>query len=282
MLNAKSMYLGGEIVVASDIESYDQPKQLGLICPFCNEAVFLRASGTRTKHGKAEFINAHFSHYKGDAISDCERRSRSIEGKAKIEALKAIARNQRLTLYNRYLWDMLMDGRGATSKVMNTLIVGNGKKRMKDESTAMRRVWNGIKDVMYQAVEYTYEGMSSISIDDLTRLDSRYDSKAKAAVIDQSIKLSKIDKIAHLAVCMEVVDYLGSFTASNLFEKLYIICYSTVCVQLDRRPKLTSQDDFEQMILNFATAIARVDWIEQINKRQNQPVNNLLALPSRK
>lgn len=114
MKDAKSIYLGGDIVAAEDCD-YESYRSLGLTCPFCNEAVFLRTAFFRKGVEKDTEVNPHFVHFPSSLAkngADCERRSLSKEGRAEIERIKVEARNQRLKLYNDRLWDMFSIGMG--------------------------------------------------------------------------------------------------------------------------------------------------------------------------
>lgn len=76
MLEARAMYRAGNLVKASDCD-YDSARELGLICPFCDEPVFLckPAIKQRQKSGKYYYTNAHFNHYPSGDITDydCEK-----------------------------------------------------------------------------------------------------------------------------------------------------------------------------------------------------------------
>jgi len=107
MKDAKSMYRGGDIVEACHCD-FSSSRLLGLVCPFCNEAVYLRSGTTQKRNDKQVILNPCFSHYPGKSEElDCERRSISAEGRAIVERIKAEKRGQRLELYNKHLWDML-------------------------------------------------------------------------------------------------------------------------------------------------------------------------------
>jgi hypothetical protein len=107
MKDAKSMYRGGDIVEAGHCD-FDSAKLLGLVCPFCNEAVYLRTGTSRMGKSKISLVNPSFCHYPGSAEDlDCERRSIGGEGRREIERIKAEKRGQRLELYNKHLWDMI-------------------------------------------------------------------------------------------------------------------------------------------------------------------------------
>lgn len=115
MLTAKSMYHGGELVSAIDVNvDFDSYKTLGLLCPFCNEPVFLCGETVRqsSRTKKLSYIQPHFKHFPGgDPMDfDCEKRSISSEGKRYLDAIRAERRGQRLELFNRYFDDITTFG----------------------------------------------------------------------------------------------------------------------------------------------------------------------------
>lgn len=107
MKDAKSMYLGGDIVEAVSC-NFESSRQLGLVCPFCREAVYLRGQTEREVNGRKQIVSPAFCHYsrKLDDL-DCERRSITLEGREQIDRIKAEKRGQRLKLYNDRLWEMI-------------------------------------------------------------------------------------------------------------------------------------------------------------------------------
>ena len=101
---AYSIYWGGTIVDAEQCD-YESSRKLGLHCPFCNEALFLKIGHTRKMpDGSFQKVSPCFSHYPGFGI-DCELRAKRPEGEAYIEKLEIESRNQRLILFNKHFID---------------------------------------------------------------------------------------------------------------------------------------------------------------------------------
>ena len=109
MEDAKSMYHGGELVSALDCD-FESYRELGLLCPFCNEPVYLCGETVRqsSRTHKLSYIRPHFKHFPGgDPLDfDCEKRAISAEGKRYLDAIRAERRGQRLELFNRYFLEM--------------------------------------------------------------------------------------------------------------------------------------------------------------------------------
>ncbi len=99
---ASSLYKGGELIDATEA-NYECSRELGMICPFCKEAVFLAREHTR----KNSNVRASWRHYKVSTQSTfCEERALSVQGKEMLKQLQPEARGQRLKLFNRRFWDI--------------------------------------------------------------------------------------------------------------------------------------------------------------------------------
>jgi len=118
MKYAKSMYLGGQYLSASDCD-YESARLYGLVCPVCQSAVFLRAGTKRLntlRNGikKWQYPDACFCHYQtGVEDIDCELRS-PTQFSNQVRQLALIeAKNQRLKLYNKHLITMFIEDHNA-------------------------------------------------------------------------------------------------------------------------------------------------------------------------
>jgi len=69
MKYAKSMYFGGDIVFADEC-NYQSAQKLGLKCPFCDSAVFLRSESVRNVKGKLQLISPYFAHYSSGYLNN--------------------------------------------------------------------------------------------------------------------------------------------------------------------------------------------------------------------
>jgi hypothetical protein len=99
---ASSLYKGGKLIDASEAD-YECSKELGIVCPFCKEAVFLAREHIR----KNSNVRASWRHYKvSEQSAFCEERALSVQGKEMLKQLQPEARGQRLRLFNRRFWDI--------------------------------------------------------------------------------------------------------------------------------------------------------------------------------
>ena len=105
---AKSIKYGGQLIKASECD-YESYKELGLICPECNNLVFLnKGYSTTNKHGTKINVPPHFNHFKQDleVAEKCELRVKQYSEREIKKALKE-ARNQRYKFFQKWFWDCL-------------------------------------------------------------------------------------------------------------------------------------------------------------------------------
>lgn len=104
---AKSMYLGGDLVSPTECDR-DSYKEFGLTCPFCSNAVFLRAESIRSlKNDRITIIPATFSHFPNVANLDCEAYSITSAGLQELQKHREQAKSQRLVIYQNNLWNII-------------------------------------------------------------------------------------------------------------------------------------------------------------------------------
>lgn len=111
MQYAASIKYGGLLVDASECD-YEAFRNLGLTCPHCHESVFLVQGHERhyQKTSKTTEVASHFCHRPDknkDAIALCELRVRQITS-AETQRRETKSKNQRLQLFNRHLWSILL------------------------------------------------------------------------------------------------------------------------------------------------------------------------------
>lgn len=275
MLEAKSMYRGGQIVCASDIESFEQPKELGLICPFCSEALFLNSGGTRECKGKLQFINPHFSHYRcGTNSQDCERRSRSSEGRARIAVIRGEARNQRLKLYNLYLWEMAAEDRRISNKILGQIASKFGRKQIEQRGINLHREWHKYQsDVYTLSNQILEEWYSTKSKEALNAINPNWFNDKEWAIADikkqHQYFTSKVDLQLHQAICCEIHDFLGASSAGYVFNKFFIVSLRLAEIALyPKEIKLKNYPD-PSIIFGIVGFVNGTHWVDQIQKRLN-------------
>jgi hypothetical protein len=100
---AKSLYLGGKLVRASDKNlSYSSYRQLGLRCCFCGEPVHLRSGQMRISHF------AHFPNISSSKLEECTLKRANCNNSFTSNWYDLIeGRNQRLEAFQKYFLNIL-------------------------------------------------------------------------------------------------------------------------------------------------------------------------------
>ena len=107
---ASSIRFGGQLVDAANCD-YQDYKTLQLLCPACKQPVFLQGDSLRNLKDKTISIPAHFKHFPfvdPALVADCEARVAKYDQK-EITKRAAIARNQRLKVFQKYFWQLFIN-----------------------------------------------------------------------------------------------------------------------------------------------------------------------------
>jgi hypothetical protein len=108
MKYASSIKFRGQLVEAIACD-YDDYKRLGLLCPVCKDPVYLRKDSARVQGDRTVTIPACFCHFPStdpELAKACENRVAGYT-QEEVEKARAIARNQRLKLLQRWFWDIV-------------------------------------------------------------------------------------------------------------------------------------------------------------------------------
>lgn len=246
MKSAISLYLGGTTIDAASA-NYDSSIDLGLRCPFCGKPVFLVGEAVRQRRDKLEYISPHFSHYKAEATAGkvCEARALTKEGREYLQKLQPEARGQRLGLYNRRLWDMLMAEKDAPRDCKKWLkrhapqllpktteMVEHCRKHWRDPEERSR-----IKAAMPGLVQHLTPEKIAASIG--------AQPNAEVEAIAQTWQ-QDLSKRLHWAICNEVADYLAQPEAAAVFEKLvYLAMFDRLTFHPGRNEPIHSNQIME-------------------------------------
>ena len=172
-----AMYRAGFQVAAEDCD-YKSAKDLGLICPFCKEAVFLR-KGSCYKRGESTVSTpVSFAHYPNSELiaQDCELRAKRKEGEDYLRHLENESRNQRLKLFNEHLWTMFANQIGVSKRDILAERKYFGKKRLSKFCRVLSASWSEreTKDLNYAAVLKTTESFNKRLPGSALRVDSSH------------------------------------------------------------------------------------------------------------
>jgi hypothetical protein len=287
MKHAIAMYRAGMVVDAGDC-NYDSARMLGLICPFCSEAVFWKTGHIRRKGMQDLFIAPQFAHYKNDdpLAQNCELRAKSQQGQEDIERIRQESHNQRLKLYNRHLWEMFKDDRNISRKKITDIQKDFGRKWCETRAKKIQREFRNKRSLMYQGcLEYVQDAADGMTKEEYRKsIDAWEKSGIESDINLQVAYFQGVDRQIHLSICKEIIDFCCTRTSGyaflNIFTAFLISArWSLAGTLFSNIPKeLFSQSfDFfteevkkatdESFAIGIALTIAGTHWIDQINKR---------------
>ena len=272
MKYAKSMYRAGFIVDAEDCD-YDSAKDLGLVCPFCSEALFLRRGHLR---GKSSYVEAAFCHYHtDDPMADvCELRAQRPEGQAYIAKVDAESRQQRLEIYNKRLTDLIFDTPGkAVYKFFRktSLDQKDWEGAVKSFRTYLRKNVEhsyAVLDKELDSIQYLVSGTSKAAeLKDLLQEGVR-DAREMKAVKDTIAFYSSLDLKIQRTICQEILDFLTTRTAGyTLLDLLSSAASRIVTEELKKNTRQSPETlvknvlrQSEKLLRYLAIQLIQVDW----------------------
>lgn len=270
MLEAKSMYFGGEIISASECD-YQTSRELGLVCPFCSSAVFVRSESTRQIKGKLRLIRPYFAHYPSGSAGnwDCEKRSHTKQGRELIEQVRIQARGQRLDLYSKHLWEMFSRDRNVSRRKLAEFKALLGHRWCDRQLTLLRKKWTQSIEIVYKfldAVLIEFESQKEIPISD--RPSWMTAASYQEELDKQNQYFLGCDRRLHRAICFEIVDFLGTNTGGFAFSKFMVA--GLWLEFMSDRPlaalKLTDEATMRLHLSAIAGLIAGTHWMTQISK----------------
>lgn len=223
---ASSLYKGGELVDATEA-NYECSRELGMICPFCKEAVFLAREHTR----KNSNVRASWRHYKVSTQSTfCEERALSVQGKEMLKQLQSEARGQRLRLFNRRFWEIYKYDKGvppldtATRHIFDDKTVNLLVKHCKDrwDIPAIMKIIPGKIESIAKTVEKRdlalVPVLNSLDLGQLTFAEQQ--DVLEAAQNSLSYFAGTKFSLLRHKILSEVIEWLPTETASASFRKV--------------------------------------------------------------
>lgn len=235
---ASSLYEGGELIDASEAD-YECSKELGMVCPFCKEAVFLAKEHVR----KNSNVRASWRHYRvSEQSAFCEERALSAQGKEVLRQLQPEARGQRLKLFNRRFWDIYRyekdippldkeTGRIFDDKTLNLLV-----KHCRDrwDIPAIMKIIPGRIEAIAQTVEKRRSSelvlllkRRGLDLDQLTFAEQKDVLEIAQSSLDRFADL-KFSLLRH-KILSEVIEWLPTETASASFRKVIQLAIIDTC-----------------------------------------------------
>lgn len=226
-----SMYRGGFQIDAENCD-HTSAKNLGLICPFCKEAVFYRSGSKYSNANKTVTVKPSFVHYAidGDELTagiECENRAKRQEGIDYLARLEIESKNQRLKLYNDHLWDMFCGGQKDREKMEELIdfikkcVPSQYIKLFLERSTKYLR--KNCELIKHETIAKYYD----FSDDDIATTE--YGKEKRLKMLEGvDIKLEK-------NITLEIFDFLLSKTGQRTLTKLLhfsILMTADTCIEM--------------------------------------------------
>jgi hypothetical protein len=267
MLEAKSMYLGGDIVAAQECD-YGSYSRLGLKCPFCDSAVFIRSASVRKIKGVEKPIGAYFAHFPSGYTDnwDCEARSQSKAGREEIERIKIEARGQRLKIYNSHLWKLIATDRNisrqriaSTRKLMDGRWIDNWTKLVR------RELSQSLED-LYQHIDIAIDMVNKASVEDVQDIVSKDYALEQIAV--QKAYFCDCDRRLHQSICYEVIEFLGTNSGGWALNRLVTIATELVGRSMGSNTAAAVKESSQpaQYAVMISHFLVGVHWAEIIDR----------------
>jgi hypothetical protein len=235
---ARAMYKGGKIIHADecDFASY---KNLGLLCPFCKQEVYLRKGNIR----KPYF--AHFHATSSRQVEECELRASVYSTSTKISSFIQ-DRTQRLEIFQQHFLSMIYVEK---NKIIENLQFNNWITLVKRENN------QAINNITKVCIDYFLKNYKKI--------EKLYTISLKD-INDKQIMLQQ-------QIALEAMGYLSVQSSYNLLE--YLIHYSLYRLYKYKENQSLQKEIITQdidIICNYATKIIIFNpWIEVLEKIEN-------------
>lgn len=257
---ASSLYEGGKLIDAAEA-NYEYSRELGMICPFCKEAVFLAREHLR----KNSSVRASWRHYRVSTQSAfCEERALSTQGKEILKQLQPEARGQRLTLFNRRFWDIYRYEKdvppldAATRRIFDDKTVNLLVKHCRDkwDIPAIMKIIPGRIEAIVETVEKRGSELvpmlNSVGLGRLTFAEQQEVLKTAENSLNYFAGI-KFSLLRH-KILSEVIEWLPTETASASFRK--VIQLAIIDCRAISEPPIHSSD-----IANVAvSSLILTDW----------------------
>jgi hypothetical protein len=279
MFYALSIYLL-DIVAAADCD-YRSYSYLGLSCPFCNSAVFLHGASSRTSNGKEIPVRAYFAHAVIDRQLEnpkelakslsCEARSHSREGLDFVDRMRSEAKGQRLSIFCDFLWEMFADSRKISKEAINQITDDFGDRWCKENTKLVRSTIKKELSGLYRLIQETTAPHQQTTA--AVAFELIMDAKeAKKQAQQQAVYFAECDRIHHIQICREIVEFLGMASGNYALEKILKSTLQFIATTTKQQPAAIKKgfkpSEFASMVVAM---IAGTHWIEAIARRHSLP-----------
>jgi len=220
MLECRSIYLGGNLIAAIDCD-YDSSRDLGLICPFCDQPVFLvrGSEKRREKSGVTYSVAPHFNHYSASEGEQCEARSKTTEGQKWLDEIRIERHNQRLDLFNNHFWDMVRNSHDYPKNPKANI----SEFELKSLADNVREWWNKhpdqIRDWISQSMTVFTDPQKALRHSQNIARKLDVESGVKC-LLDLFHTAMTVDMKLHEQICNEASDFLKTKKSGIALQKM--------------------------------------------------------------
>ena len=246
---AASIRYGGQLIEALDVD-YEDYKRLGLICPECKSAVFLR--------NKSERATAHFAHFKASdpaLVKQCELRVSSYS-KEDLERKATQARNQRLKLLQRWFWEVYFKYAFREGSI----------KRMVGETHILEQI--KLEHPVDEYVEYFRAHVNKNDVNhaiDNSILTTKPEDLLSERVRGIREKIANSEIELHKLICAEVIEFLKTKRNSPLLEKVMACSFFQIQFSPTGQAQMAA-GRWNVPLANLAVVISMIPWAEEFQE----------------
>lgn len=260
------MYRGGFLVNAEQCD-YESSRELGIICPFCSQAVFLRRGSFYDRNGKQIVAPPAFAHYKNDEplADDCELRSVRKDGEEYLRQLDIDSHNQRLDLYNKRLWEIIKADMHVTN--LKSIDKEFGKPWVEQTARLCRHELRRSLDFYLEEARQQWQDqrqnkLFDPKIEQIAELVWTADERCA-----DILKLNSFDQQLHQVVFQEIIEFLSTRTGGYAFQQLFRLALCEFCANF-----------WVHNIKTKATGEAIPAFAHQVKKVSISTINTMIVL----
>lgn len=254
---AASIRYGGELVNAGEVD-YNAYRHLGLVCPDCNDPVFLAAAHRRhLATGCVSQVPAQFRHFKASdpvLVQGCVARVARYDEK-EIARRATVARHQRLKTLQRWFWSIFTSRADIFVEYLN------------DPATEADRI---MSTPLIEPIRQTFLKCGE---DDIGRILGFLtdDSEEYSEITDDRLlrdlkRLTQLDHRLHAAICREVLKFLLSRTSAHMFNRAILASVGLSYYGKESRKAIEGGADIRRVAyMKLIGLITIIPWADEFS-----------------
>lgn len=272
----------GEIVDAMECD-HSSARLLKLKCPFCHQAIVWKQGHRRRAPGQKDgeptvLVEPAFAHYAGFNGDDCELRSTTKEGRITIEEIRIASKGQRLDVYNRDLWEMILNTFQAnraedegSRRALNDAI--KATRALMKPKVLKAKVIAVAKILKEPRLRSDADEVLASALRDFSALGDFSEHQESAAYLN---RLTKVDMDLHYKIGEEVREFLSTRTGRWTLERMTLVSIQQQLTEMHTKGSIPSTAALRKNIplyperairAGILTMIHFTDWVGEISKR---------------